>query len=137
MHHPKLSFGEVAAAWVFCGVLAAGAFLANSGGSRDASATAAYAGAHIPGTGGQRLPGSDVEEEPDRNSIAQLDATSDKAEPIVIGSAETPRKTEPVQRQKSAYRHCRYALRQSLLRYSAAARLADAGAVSGVREASQ
>ena len=135
----KLSFGEIAAAWVCCGVLAGGALLVGSGGARDDPAAAAYAGAHIPGTGGRQLSrGSDVEEEPDRNSLAELDATSEKTEPMVaIGSAETPTIVEPTQGQRSANRHCRYALRQSLRRYSAAARLADAGAASGVREASQ
>jgi hypothetical protein len=135
--HRKLSFGQIAAAWVCCGGLALGAFLVSSKGGRDNPAAAFYAGAHIPGGGGQRPSGPDAEDEPDGHSTAGMSAFPSDPEPVVVSSAEPPAPPGPAGDPKLA-RHCRYILRQTLVRYSAAvARLAEAGAVSRVREASQ
>ena len=133
----KLSFGEIAAAWVCCGILALGAFLVDSSGARNDPAAAFYAGARIPGGAGERPPGPDAEDEPDGRSTAGMGAFPSDPEPVVVSSAEAWAPTQPGGDPKLA-RHCRYILRQTLVRYSAAvARLAEAGAVSGVREATQ
>lgn len=129
---------EIAAAWACCGVLIVGAFLVSLGHRRDDPATAVYAGAHIPGGGGQRPRGPDVDDESDGKLLAEIGRFSGHSETIVISSAESPTTAEPAGGLKRESRYCRQILRQSLARYSAAvARLADAGAVSGVREAAQ
>lgn len=133
----RVSKREIAAAWACCGVVIVGAFLAGLGHGRDDPAIAFYAGAHIPGGGGQRPREPDVDDESDGNLLAKTDTFPDQPETIVISSAEGPTIAEPARGLKPASRHCRYALRQSGIRYSAAARLADAGAGSGVREAAQ
>jgi hypothetical protein len=128
---------EIAAAWVCCGVVIVGAFLAGLGHGRDDPAITTYTGAHIPGGGGQRPRGPDADDESDGNLLAEFGTFSNNAETIVVSSAERPTIAEPARGAKPASRHCRYILRQSGLRYSAAARLADAGVGSGVREAAQ
>jgi hypothetical protein len=128
---------EIAAAWACCGLVLLGAVLADLGDGRDDSATAAYAGVHIPGGAGRLPRGPDVEDESDGNSLGELGPIRNNAEPIVVSSAERPTIAEPVRGARLGGRHCRYILRQSGIRYSAAARLADAGAASGVREAAQ
>jgi hypothetical protein len=135
----RVSKREIAAAWVCCGVVIVGAILADLGAGRDDSAAAAYAGAHIPGGAGQRLRGPDVDDESGGSLLAEIGTFSNNAEPIVISSAERPTITEPARGPKSGSRYCRYVFRQSGIRYSAAARLAEAGAGvgAGVREAAQ
>jgi hypothetical protein len=132
----KLSLGELAAAWVCCGGLALGAILINSG-ERDGSAAAAYAGAHIPGRGAVTLPEHDLGRDQDDEQAAELNVFAKPAGTMAISSAEDLPAPVSADARKGVARHCRYTLRQSLLRYSAAARLADAGAASGVRDASQ
>lgn len=135
--HRKLSLREIAAAWVCCGVLAAGAFLVNSGGGRDASATAAYAGAHIPDGAGRQPREAQAGDEPDDKPAGTIGMFANDAAPVAIGSAEKPTIAEPAHGPRSANRYCRYAaLRQSGIRYSAAARLV-AVAGSGARDAAQ
>lgn len=133
----KLSLGEIAAAWVCCGGLAVGAFLINSGGGRGDSAAAVYAGAHIPGRGAVTLPAHDLGRDQDDEQAAELNVFAKPAGTMAISSAEDLPAPVSADARTGAGRHCRYTFRQSLLRYSAAARLADAGAASGVREASQ
>ena len=128
---------EIAAAWACCGVVIVGAFLASLGHRHDDPAITTYAGAHIPGGGGQRPRGPDVDDEADGNVLAEIGALPNNAEPIVVSSAERPTIAEPARGAKPGGRYCRYTLRQSGIRYSAAARLAEAGAASGVREAAQ
>src|SRR5258708_3295016 len=115
----NLRIGEIAAAWACCGVVIVGAFLASLGHGCDDPATAVYAGAHIPGGGGQRPPAPDVDDQSDGNVLADIGTFPHNAETIGISSAERPMMAEPAWGARLVSRHCRHILRQSALRYSA------------------
>ena len=127
---------EIAAAWACCGLVMLGAILADLGDRRDGSATAAYAGAHIPGGAGRPAREPQADYDPDDKPAGEIGLFANDAAPVAISSAETSAKTETAGGPKPASRHCRYILRQSGIRYSAAARLV-AAVGSGVREAAQ
>ncbi len=128
---------EIAAAWACCGLVLLGAILADLGARPDDSAAAAYAGAHIPGGAGRLPRGPQPDDDPDDHPAGEIGLFANDAAPVAIASTEILAKSETAGGRKHESRHCRYALRQSGIRYSAAARLADAGAASGVREAAQ
>jgi hypothetical protein len=129
---------EIAAAWACCALVMLGAILADLGDRRDDSTTAAYAGAHIPDGAARGTREPDAEYDTEEDQAGAVGSFANQAEPVAISSAELSVKSEPTGEPKRAVRYCREILRQSLIRYSAAvARLADAGAASGVREAAQ
>jgi len=129
---------EIAAAWACCGLVMFGAILADVGDRHDDSTTLAYAGAHIP-HGAARGPSEpDAEYDAEEDQAGAVGIFANDAEPAPISSAEMSVKSEPAGEPKRDSRYCRQILRQSLIRYSAAvARLADAGAVAGLRETAQ
>jgi hypothetical protein len=135
----SVSKREIAAAWACCGLVALlGAFLPDLGYERDDTAITAYAGARIPGGAGQGPHEPEADPDPGDDPAGEVGIFANHAAPLVISSGEMSANSEPARHTKHEGRHCRYILRQSGIRYSAAAaRLADAGAVSGVREAVQ
>lgn len=126
--------GEIAAAWACCGMLALGALLGEISDARDApSLVAVYAGAHLPGGGGAGM----HDREPDE--LREDDQTADSpdtASPATTASSQLL-VGEPSSASARDRRPCWYRLAQTLGGYSAAARLAGAGAAAGVREAAQ
>jgi hypothetical protein len=119
----NLRIGEIPAAWACCAMLALGMFLGEMGDTQDDPVITTYAGAHLPGAGGAGVPDREPDEERNDDQITN----SPYAAPVATVSAKL-----------RTGRPCWYRLRQSRSGYSAAARLAEAGAVSaGVREAAQ
>lgn len=121
---------EIAAAWACCGLVLLAGLIAERGDRGGDPATAAYAGAHIPGGAARSVHEADAEQDLERNRPAGIGNFANPPVPVANASVELLTASELARARKAASLYCRYAFG-----YSAAARLAAAAA--GAREALQ
>jgi|SRR5215472_15779756 len=104
--YPRID--EIAAAWVFCGMLALGAFFGEIGDTRDDPSLAAYGGGHLPDAGEARV----LDRGPDEGrGDGQTTNLPNYAAPVATVAAKLPT-GEPPRAPTRDGPSCWYMLRQ-------------------------